>query len=189
MNWFLHPCRRHRKCLCLMAGGVLAKSERVETEKHLAECQACRSYYEEIRSAIAPLTGWEKHFAHIELEAAVQLRLRKTISSAGSPESVRTFKPEIILRHCWQQLVWPSRGIWAGLTAVWILLLAVNISLRDRSPTGAAASAPSEILLSLQQQERVLAELMGPDELRAATPQKTFSPRPSSERRFGIFMT
>ena len=97
-------------------------------------------------------------------------------------------------KHFWCELVWPSRRIWAGLAAVWITLLAVNVSLRDRSPAGAMASASPEMILSFQQQERLLAELMGPDELRAAKPRAaepptSFVPQPRSEGRLEILMT
>jgi hypothetical protein len=40
--------------------------------------------------------------------------------------------------------------------------------------------------MTFPQQEKLLAELMGPDKPRVAVPLKPFSPRPSSERRFEI---
>jgi hypothetical protein len=85
----------------------------------------------------------------------------------------------------WRELIFPCRRIWAGLAAVWILIFAVNFSLRDNSQTIAMKSSPSpEMILTFGQQERLLAELIGPDETRVAEPPKTFFPRPSSERRF-----
>jgi hypothetical protein len=38
--------------------------------------------------------------------------------------------------------------------------------------------------MTFPQQEKLLAELMGPNEPRVAVPLKPFSPPPSSERRF-----
>jgi anti-sigma factor RsiW len=190
MNWFLNPCRRYRWNLCLLASGLLSESDRAGIEKHLAGCADCRRHYDQIKMVTVPLAGWEKHFAHIELDAAVQLRLAKAIASADKSKSIRAFKPEVILRDCWQQLIWPSRQIWAGLAVVWVLLLVTNVSMRDSSQITVAKTSPTpEMILSFRQQEKILAELMGPNEARSAVPPKPFSPRPSSERRFEILTT
>ncbi len=67
----------------------------------------------------------------------------------------------------WLELILPSRRIWAGLAAVWVLMIAVNVSLRDHSPGMAMKSAPAPaMILSFQQQERMLSELIGPNETR-----------------------
>jgi hypothetical protein len=85
----------------------------------------------------------------------------------------------------WRELIWPCRRIWTGLAVVWLLILAVNFSLRDNSQTIAMKSSPSpEMILTFRQQERLLAELIGQNEPRAAEPPKLFLPQPRSERRF-----
>jgi len=86
----------------------------------------------------------------------------------------------------WLELVWPCRRIWAGLAAVWILIFAVNFSQRDPSELMARKTPPPspEMILTFRQQDILLAELIGQNETQAAEPPKTFSPRPSSERRF-----
>jgi anti-sigma factor RsiW len=190
MSRFSNPCRRHRKSLCLLAGGLLSAPDRASIENHLAGCARCRSYYEEIKSVAIPLAGWERHFAHVEPGAAVQMRLAKAIAAAGKSESVRPLMPKIFIFECWRQLIWPSRRIWAGLAAVWILLLAANFSLRDRSPAGAMASASPEMIMAWQQQERLLAELIGPNEPRATAPAERSAsppdrPKPSLPRSSG----
>lgn len=90
----------------------------------------------------------------------------------------------------WRELIWPSRRIWAGLAAVWVLMIAANVSMRDRTPTVAMKSASGPVMiLSFRQQERLLTELLGPDEPRAAGPATPLVPRPRSEGRFEILMT
>jgi hypothetical protein len=81
----------------------------------------------------------------------------------------------------WLELVWPCRRIWTGLAAVWILIFVFNFSQRDSSEFMAQKTPSPEIILTFRQQERLLAELMGPDELRAAEPPKIFSPKPRTE--------
>jgi hypothetical protein len=86
----------------------------------------------------------------------------------------------------WIELIWPCRRIWTGLAAIWILIFIVNFSQRAPSEIMARKNSPPspEMILSFRQQEKLLAELIGENELRTAEPPKIFSPRPSSERRF-----
>jgi hypothetical protein len=85
----------------------------------------------------------------------------------------------------WRELIWPCRRIWAGLAAVWIIVLAVNLSLGDRSSAVAhQASAPSpEMMLAFWRQEQFLAELIEPRPPRPAAPPKPALPQPRSQGR------
>jgi hypothetical protein len=87
----------------------------------------------------------------------------------------------LVLRH--STIFWPHPRAWAGLAAVWILILAVDFSLRDPAPVRAEKSAPSspEVMVELRQQQRLLAELMGSSQTREAEPRK-FLPRPQTAR-------
>jgi hypothetical protein len=90
----------------------------------------------------------------------------------------------------WRELILPSRRIWAGLAAVWLVIAAVNLSQRDHSPAGAMKSAPApDMILTFRQQERLLTELIGPDEARAVAPATPFLPQPRGERRLEILTT
>jgi len=86
----------------------------------------------------------------------------------------------------WHELVWPCRRIWAGLAVTWVVILAVNFSIQDKSEIITEKSPTPEMIMAWRQQERLLVELIGPNETHAAAPPKPFSPRPSSERRFEI---
>jgi hypothetical protein len=90
----------------------------------------------------------------------------------------------------WRELILPSRRIWAGLATVWLLIFAVNLSMRDPSQMAAAKSAPSpQMMLTFRQQQRLLTELIGPDETTAARPATPFLPQPRSKGRLDILMT
>ena len=90
----------------------------------------------------------------------------------------------------WLELIWPCRRIWTGLAAIWILIFIVNFSQRDPSELMARKISPPspEMVAAFRQQQRLLAELIGPDETQAAEPPKRYLPQPSSERRFVILM-
>ena len=80
-------------------------------------------------------------------------------------------------------LLWPHPAAWAGLATLWILILAVDISARDRSPAMAEKSAPAspETIVELKKQQRMLAELIGPRDPHDTDRSKSFAPRPRTE--------
>lgn len=190
MKWLFNQCGRCHRDICLLAAGVLSGPEKTAIENHLNECANCRKYYAEMKPLAARLTTWEKHFATLEPTADVRTRWTKAIQGADKSSSDRSRPPGSFIWTIWHELIWPSRHIWAGLATVWVLLLAANVSMRDSSQITVAKTLPiPEIILSFQQQEKILAELIGPNEPQAAVPPKAFSPLPSSERRFEIMAT
>ena len=86
--------------------------------------------------------------------------------------------------HQLSTLLWPHPKAWAGLAAAWVIIFAVNFSVRDASPKLAAKSAPPspEVMMELKMQQRLFAELVGANELPDADRRKIFSPKPRSER-------
>ena len=81
-------------------------------------------------------------------------------------------------------LLWPHPAAWAGLAAVWILIFAVDFSVQDKAPVVAEKSAPPspEVVVELKQQQRMLAEMIGPRDEHDADRSKSFVPQPRSER-------
>jgi hypothetical protein len=95
------------------------------------------------------------------------------------------------IRLSFLELIWPCRRIWTGLAAVWILIFVFNFSQRDPSELMARKTPPPspEMILTFRQQEKLLAELIGPNEPQAAAPPKPFLPQPRSEGRIEILIT
>ena len=82
----------------------------------------------------------------------------------------------------WLELVWPCRRTWAGLAAVWILILAANVSLREQSPATIKSGPSADMMMTLKDQQKILAELLTDHSLpRDAERQKIFSPKPRTE--------
>jgi hypothetical protein len=89
-------------------------------------------------------------------------------------------------QQCWRELIWPCRGTWAGLAALWVGILAFNSAQSDHSQilTAKSTTPPGEVRLALQEQRRVLEELLGP--ARPANPSEPPgrpNNQPRSERR------
>ena len=110
-----------------------------------------------------------------------------SLSLSGKIQKLETGKMPVLLL-IWRELILPSRRIWAGLAAVWVLIFVFNFSQRDPAELMARKSPPPspEMILTFRQQERLLAELIGPNETQAAEPPKLFLPQPRSEGRIQI---
>jgi hypothetical protein len=82
-----------------------------------------------------------------------------------------------------QELVWPCRRTWAALAVVWMALFIFNVSQQDKSELAARKLPPPspEAIMAWRQQERLLAELIGPSAPGDAEQRKTFLPKPRTE--------
>lgn len=190
MKLFSDPCRGHRRNVSLLAAGALSDGEKAAAEKHLAACADCRTYFVEIKAVAAPLANWAESLPQIQPGELAQRRWTSAIETAGQPNTIRRFAPVAVFRDWAHEVFWPWRRVWAGLAAVWILLLAANVSMHNPSQAVAAKSdLTPEMIQAWRQQEQFLAELIGPNETRATAPPKTFLLQPSSERRIKILMT
>jgi hypothetical protein len=112
------------------------------------------------------------------------------LSAAEKAQTVRS-KPLQVRRSLFaffgyqlRSLLWPHPVAWGGLAAVWIFILAAHVSMRDEAPAIAKKTLPlsPEVVAELKQQKQLLAELMGTGDSSAADRQKTFAPKPRSER-------
>ena len=184
MKRFFNPCGRYRRDLCLLAGGALPAPERDAIENHLAACADCRKYYDELKAVTVPLRSWEENFSRIQPDPTVQRQWARAVQAAGGPEPVRRLTPAMAFLDWWQDVIWPCRRIWAGMAAVWVVLLVVNLSGRDHSQTLARKSSPPtpEMIMTFRQQESLLIELIGPSSPTEVERQKTFLPKPRTER-------
>jgi anti-sigma factor RsiW len=189
MKWFLNRCRRERQNLCLLASGAISEQQAAETRNHLAACAGCQKYYAEIKATALPLTTWEKHFEHIEPRPAVQMRWANAVKSADKRKSVSLFSPRIVVLECWRQLIWPSRRIWSGLAAVWLLILIANLNFHASTPRMMATTLPrsADFIMAFREQEQVLLELTDRSDAKAVSPPTRSAPRPRSERHSRFF--
>ena len=135
----------------------------------------------------------ERHLAAApKLDAIRHAVVTEELNNQATKEQSSSFDFVTWLLRCsnnvWSELVLPSRRMWAGLAAVWLVLAAVNLSQRDHSPAGGmAAAAP---VMSFQEQQRWMNELFADRSLPMnADWPKPFVPQPSSERRIEILMT
>ena len=117
-------------------------------------------------------------------QSAVAAVHDRRLSTDGVRERRSPTAATTIWRILWDELIFPSRRTWAGLATAWVLILAVNFSMHDRSPIIVTKSPPAaEMIMAWRQQQRLMAELNGvPVAAAEADQPKTFSPKPRTER-------
>ncbi|MGA2852973.1 MAG: hypothetical protein ABSE90_02410 [Verrucomicrobiota bacterium] len=111
------------------------------------------------------------------------------LSAAREGQTIR--HSSFVIRRSWlstlnsqlSTILWPHPRAWAGLAAVWILILAVDFSVRDKTPVMAEKAAPpsQEVIVELKQQQRMLAELIGARDTSDADRSKLWAPQPRSQ--------
>ena len=88
------------------------------------------------------------------------------------------------IHHQLSTLLWPQPRAWAGLAAAWLIILGINLTTRDASTavTRHASPVSPQVFMAFHEQERLLAELLGPRETPVAERPKPSPARPRSER-------
>ena len=83
-------------------------------------------------------------------------------------------------------LLWPNPRAWAGLAAIWMLVIGLNVTTREPVPVGVAQQLvrPSPQMRELlREQERLLADLVGPKDSPEQNQSKPEVPKRRGERR------
>lgn len=80
----------------------------------------------------------------------------------------------------WLELVLPCRRIWAGLAAVWVLIVIVNVSQHDGSQALIAKSTPTtEMMMTFRDRQKLLDELFADRSFPTDVERpRIFSPKP-----------
>lgn len=81
-------------------------------------------------------------------------------------------------------VLWPHPKAWAGLAAVWVGIIVLNVSTQDRAVPRMERAEPAspEMVVELRKQQKLYAELMGMNEPRVAERPKDVPGRPRTQR-------
>ncbi len=111
-------------------------------------------------------------------EVVAQLRQELAAAEPDTGRAQRT-KFWVLL---WRELILPSRRVWAGIAAAWVLILGVNFALRDPARAGKTmVSAP--VMMSFQEQQQLVNELLADrSQPHDADRPKTVQPGPRTQR-------
>jgi hypothetical protein len=181
-------CGVHRESVCLLASDVQSGDEIAGVEKHLATCARCREYYDSIKCVSAPFTNWEKSFSHVEANQRIQAQWAREFQTAVEPDSSRRSAFLTSFGGWCRDLIWPCRRAWTGFAAVWLAILALNYSSREKPQSlPLTSSRPSlETVQAYLEHEGFLPASNTTDERRRANPAKPPLPSPRSDRGRGM---
>jgi hypothetical protein len=100
-----------------------------------------------------------------------------------SDERQPALKLSLVVMKIWQELIWPCRRIWLGMAAAWVVILTLNIASGEATPmaTNLASRPTPEVLALLQEQRRMMVQLLEPLPSMEASRPKV--PGPRSEQR------
>jgi len=101
---------------------------------------------------------------------------------AGLGKAVRREPSPNLIVRLWVEVFWSCRRIWGGLAVVWMGLCLFNLAQRDPAELRLARSpAPVPTMATLQEQERMLNELLADRSVASeAIRPREFVPKPRS---------
>ena len=108
-----------------------------------------------------------------------------TQASLASPDRPRpsAISHSCLARKFWAESLWPWRRIWLGMSALWLIIMAVNLAFPN-APAVSGTSMPRpnpEVLAVLREQQQLLTQLL---ESAALSPTARHRPAgPRSEQR------
>ena len=155
----------------------------LEIQQHLAACPDCARAFE----AEAKLDG--RVVACLrrgQRSAALWEQIEQGVLAAAEAESQPRPAVQPVLRiPWWRELLWPSPQAWAGLAAMWVVMLGVTFATREPAPMTEARQAPAtsdQMRRLLQEQRQMLAELNGLTEQLVIEQPGGAVPQPRSQR-------
>jgi anti-sigma factor RsiW len=148
-------------------------------QQHLAACPACtRRFAAEQECATRLTNALRKGEPTPELWRGIEERVRTATAPKGATRAGRERSP----KPWWCAWLWPSPRFYAGVAALWIVMLAVHFGyLREPARILVTSNPPSPTVQSaLAEQRRQLAEMLGSVSApgaASATQSKLLSPR------------
>jgi len=140
MKQSLTPCAECRQSICLLSCSLLDDEAGRGLTEHLATCSGCKEYYAGISGVSDGLAKCAERLELVAASSAAEHRWRRDFETAIKPCPSESKLGHALFDWC-RDMIWARRLVWGALAAVWLVLLAMNVSFRVRSHTMASKSA------------------------------------------------
>jgi anti-sigma factor RsiW len=162
----------------------------LEIEQHLESCPNCtRVFAEEQQFAVRLKAGLN----HGQRTAALWDQIERSVSAASRPGQSPSEVPSAgrqgllaalgtQLQAGWQRSPWA----WAGLSAAWAVILALNFTARESEPplvAGKPLPPAAEMRIAAKQRQLLMTDLAALSEPAQPNKVKSAPPSPRSDRR------
>jgi len=96
----------------------------------------------------------------------------------------------VTVRQQLSAFLWPHPAAWAGLAAVWLVILGLNVATRAGTPDIVRRTTPtsSQVFMAFDERARLLSEVIGQRPTSVTEQPKPVLPQPRSERRPRLLM-
>lgn len=163
----------------------------LEIHEHLANCPECARFFATDAKLNTQLNArLSQGEATPHLWKTVEERVRGTVMAEPAPAKTHTARSTQNAERWWRAWLWPSPRFYAGLAAVWAVMLAVRWFDVDTAVTASHPTPPlpPETERILAEQRRELAEMLGfigtaPE---ASAPKRKTSPPQGRLRRSDV---
>jgi hypothetical protein len=122
---------------------------------------------------------------HRAAEPKLDALTRCVVNNIAVSSACPSFSLCSLPQSFWREVILPSRRLWAGLAAAWVVILAANLDFRAGSPRLTASISPvaARNFMSIREQENVVTAFNSLPEPTPAEPPKSRGPQPRTEIR------
>jgi len=179
MTSVFNSCRKYREELCAVISGDLPAGDRVRLENHLEACVDCQRYRDEIGTVTALLALGVELFP-LEPRETTQMRWTSEFEAAVQPVHSSVTRIFYGFLDWSRDMIWPCRRIWAGMAAIWLVVLSLNAWPGTKQGTRGSYPPSRQIIRALLIREGFLSAT-GPG--RETKPPGPSSTKTRSERQ------
>ena len=156
----------------------------LEIQQHLAACPDCARV---VAAETKLATQIDSRLKDGSRTAALWAQIEQQVAAAHKVNSEPRLGAEAVLRPAWwRELLWPNPQAWAGLAALWVVMLAISLFANEPATVAEAqkVTPPSpQLRQMLREQKQMLAELGGVAEQLGAERPGRVAPQPRSQKR------
>ncbi|MHB1305584.1 MAG: anti-sigma factor family protein [Limisphaerales bacterium] len=159
-------CQEIRALLDAYLDSELEVKTSLEIQQHLKACAPCARWFEAEQKSVSRL---DHALRHGESTPAVWARAEQLVRDATTTPHRDVVEPGTrsklapVGEPWWRAWLWPSPQFYAGLAAVWAVMLTFHwLTLNEPSHRARAVASPSpEVRRALAEQRRELVEMLG----------------------------
>jgi hypothetical protein len=123
---------------------------------------------------------------HGSAESKLDALTRSIVNNiADTAPARRSISLHSLAQSFWREVIIPSRHLWTGLAAIWVLIIIANLDFHYAAPRFTASISPAEArnFMSIREQENIITAFNTLPDPAPAEPPKSRATQPRTELR------